>query len=63
MTEPSAPDRLIGSLLQLQSQRLTAINERTKSTADEVGEIREQIRHLSKMLSIIEKRTSDRERN
>lgn len=49
-TTPAATpaDRVVGTILQLQSQRLTTIDQRTKATAAALEELAEQIRQLGK---------------
>lgn len=50
MTSPiqNSGDRIVGSILQLQAQRLTTIDQRTKATAAALEELAEQIRQLGK---------------
>ncbi|MFT9771815.1 hypothetical protein ACMZ29_04120 [Brevibacterium casei] len=39
---------IVGSILQLQAQRLTTIDQRTKATSASIDELAEQIRQLAK---------------
>lgn len=39
---------IVGSILQLQAQRLTTIDQRTKATSASIDELTEQIRQLAK---------------
>ncbi|MBE8146656.1 hypothetical protein IOD13_11545 [Brevibacterium casei] len=39
---------IVGSILRLQAQRLTTIDQRTKATSASIDELAEQIRQLAK---------------
>ncbi|WP_162909120.1 MULTISPECIES: hypothetical protein [Brevibacterium] len=44
---------IVGSILQLQAQRLTTIDQRTKATSASIDELTEQIRQLAKAQALI----------